>query len=368
MARLADSGSHVMLDDIAVWYDTRSDTVHVTSSDKMLPPGGFHMTVKRGTHTDTSLRSLLEEHGVTAQQYEAAIPGQRGPIVLRGSTNIRQLRAALLVDRRFGFAQLFWSPGTSAEGIVTDDWSREGSLLITGDSPLTRVELLKSMLTQVVHKNGPTEVQVSILEPGSELGAYAQLDSVQYSGRSTSASSVAERLHFLLREIELREQLLHTSPNRPSSLEDARAGALDYVLEQGGRLAEHSLFLPYILSVIEGWETLVSTSLQRAPKQLLELVEQIVTRGPLVGVVIVISADRAARLGSSLPSMMYRVALHTTSAGEARALNLTQDALAGLAPKEGLLTEVDRISPTTRFHLHALSLTSRVSGNHYVSA
>lgn len=62
MADLAAKGTYVKLN-VNVWYDKKQDSIHLTSQDKDLPPNGMHMTAKKGTQSDTNLRTLLDDFG-----------------------------------------------------------------------------------------------------------------------------------------------------------------------------------------------------------------------------------------------------------------------------------------------------------------
>lgn len=62
MAELAKKGTYVKLL-CHIWYDKKADNIHVTSSDADLPPTKMHMTAKRGTQSDTNLRTLLDNFG-----------------------------------------------------------------------------------------------------------------------------------------------------------------------------------------------------------------------------------------------------------------------------------------------------------------
>lgn len=67
MAKLAAKGTYVKME-VQVWYDKKSDNIHITSSDPDLPATKLHMTAKRGTQSDANLRTMLQSLGVPASK------------------------------------------------------------------------------------------------------------------------------------------------------------------------------------------------------------------------------------------------------------------------------------------------------------
>lgn len=64
MARLANSGTYVYLDDAAVFLDLKQNRLHITSNDRDIPGNGIHINVRPGTQTEVNLRGLLEKFDV----------------------------------------------------------------------------------------------------------------------------------------------------------------------------------------------------------------------------------------------------------------------------------------------------------------
>jgi MinD-like ATPase involved in chromosome partitioning or flagellar assembly len=64
MAQSDDRKKYVTLDDIRVSYKPKDDTIHLTSTDPDVQAGGFHLSLSKGTQTETTLRDLLIEHEV----------------------------------------------------------------------------------------------------------------------------------------------------------------------------------------------------------------------------------------------------------------------------------------------------------------
>jgi hypothetical protein len=64
MAKLADKGTYVYLDDACVWIDYKTGRLHLTSNDRDIPGNGIHLSIKTGTKTEQNLRGLLEKVGI----------------------------------------------------------------------------------------------------------------------------------------------------------------------------------------------------------------------------------------------------------------------------------------------------------------
>lgn len=56
------NGRYVKLE-FNVWYDPKTQRVHLTSNDSDLPPEGIHTSVRPGTQIDRSCRALLGRFG-----------------------------------------------------------------------------------------------------------------------------------------------------------------------------------------------------------------------------------------------------------------------------------------------------------------
>lgn len=64
MSKTHHSQKYITLDDVRVSYDRKNDTIHLTSGDPDVQAGGFHLSLNRGTQTETTLRSLLTQENV----------------------------------------------------------------------------------------------------------------------------------------------------------------------------------------------------------------------------------------------------------------------------------------------------------------
>lgn len=64
MSSTHESKKYINLEDVRVSYSPKDDNIHITSGDPDVQAGGFHLSLNRGTQTETTLRQLLEEAGV----------------------------------------------------------------------------------------------------------------------------------------------------------------------------------------------------------------------------------------------------------------------------------------------------------------
>jgi hypothetical protein len=70
MARLANKGTYVFLDDAGVWIDYNTGRLHLTSNDRDIPGNGVHLSVRPGTKTEAHLKGLLEKFDVPLTREE----------------------------------------------------------------------------------------------------------------------------------------------------------------------------------------------------------------------------------------------------------------------------------------------------------
>lgn len=74
MAKKPAKGNYLTLEDVRITYDKKTDSVHLTSKDKDLPEGGFHLTLNKGREAEQALRSLLINAGMAQPKAEDTIP------------------------------------------------------------------------------------------------------------------------------------------------------------------------------------------------------------------------------------------------------------------------------------------------------
>lgn len=74
MAKKPLKGNYLTLEDVRITYDENTDSIHLTSKDKDLPPGGFHLTLNKGRDAEHALRSLLINAGMAKPKEEDTIP------------------------------------------------------------------------------------------------------------------------------------------------------------------------------------------------------------------------------------------------------------------------------------------------------
>lgn len=74
MAIKPAKGNYVTLEDVRITYDKKTDSIHLTSKDKDLPEGGFHLTLNKGREAEQALRTLLINAGMGKPKEEDTIP------------------------------------------------------------------------------------------------------------------------------------------------------------------------------------------------------------------------------------------------------------------------------------------------------
>lgn len=74
MAIKPAKGNYLTLEDVRITYDKKTDSIHLTSKDKDLPEGGFHLTLNKGREAEQALRTLLINAGMGKPKEEDTIP------------------------------------------------------------------------------------------------------------------------------------------------------------------------------------------------------------------------------------------------------------------------------------------------------
>ena len=74
MAIKPAKGNYLTLEDVRITYDKKTDSIHLTSKDKDLPEGGFHLTLNKGREAEQALRTLLMNAGMGKSKEEDPIP------------------------------------------------------------------------------------------------------------------------------------------------------------------------------------------------------------------------------------------------------------------------------------------------------
>lgn len=74
MAKKPAKGNYLSLEDVRISYDKKTGSIHLTSKDPDLPPGGFHLTLNKGREAEQALRSLLINAGMAEGKDADTIP------------------------------------------------------------------------------------------------------------------------------------------------------------------------------------------------------------------------------------------------------------------------------------------------------
>lgn len=201
MAKAARKGSHIVLDDVRVSYDYKTDTVSLTSGDRDLTgAGGLVLHLPRGSNEERTLRNLLKSKGV--------LRGDPWPVRSTGERIDGVLDAE---ERKLVI-------GTNINGVpVTVDLAKNSSLWIHGGvgSGTTVVER-SAVAHAVVHG---WEIY-GLDATGVELRSYKGYPtSKTFSTGLKDSLALADSLHSLI--LERYEKLEHLQLNHYLSMNEA---------------------------------------------------------------------------------------------------------------------------------------------------
>jgi hypothetical protein len=180
MAKAARKGNHVVLDDVRVFYDYKTDSVSITSGDRDLRYG-LEVHLPRGSNEERTLRDLLKSKGV-----------------LRGDPWPKLERSKLEAEV-FDSEERQFVVGTNINGsLVTVDIQRNGSIWVhgrtgTGSSMVNRLAVAHAVAS---------EWDIYGLDAnGVELSAYKALPtSRSFSSGLQESMAILEKLHELVLE------------------------------------------------------------------------------------------------------------------------------------------------------------------------
>jgi DNA segregation ATPase FtsK/SpoIIIE-like protein len=99
---------------VRVSYDEKTDSINITSKDKNLPKdnGGFHLTLSGGRNTEQTLRTMLEDAGIIAEEH--IIPSKLPYEEISDSQWDR-----ILLGKAGGSNTVFWNPTSSPNLLLT---------------------------------------------------------------------------------------------------------------------------------------------------------------------------------------------------------------------------------------------------------
>jgi len=176
MSSTHESKKYINLEDVRVSYSPKDDNIHITSGDPDVQAGGFHLSLNRGTQTETTLRQLLEEAGVIKKIQGLA---SDSPAFAPGKTMLKAMEDALrndpdrvLVGDLRDFSMEDFILPTSEHGKVLRVTSSKGG---TGKSStemlaaLAKDMLLKNPGSSLILEDSDTGLKIPLTDMNQQL-------------------------------------------------------------------------------------------------------------------------------------------------------------------------------------------------------
>ena len=123
MAKKPLKGNYLTLEDVRISYDKKTGSIHLTSKDKDLPDGGFHLTLNKGREAEQALRSLLINAGMAEGKIEDTIP-KLLPFSAKEQAN------GITLGQGASGRWIRWSPEHSAHMFVSGGTGRGKSVFL----------------------------------------------------------------------------------------------------------------------------------------------------------------------------------------------------------------------------------------------
>ncbi|MBB6474854.1 FtsK/SpoIIIE domain-containing protein [Sphaerisporangium rubeum] len=170
-------------------------------------------------------------------------------------------------------------PGEQAQRPFLLDLERTGPLLVAGMARSGRSTVLRTLAVELARRHGPADAHLYLLDQGNR--ALAPLAALPHCGAHVDgddADRTARVLALLNSEVDRRQRLLS-------------AGGYASPAEQ--RAACGGDALPYLVLMLDGYETFVARYADLDGGRLVDALDGLLRRGPAAGVVTVISTDRS---------------------------------------------------------------------------
>jgi hypothetical protein len=190
MAKKPLRGNYLTLEDVRITYDKKTDSIHLTSKDKDLPDGGFHLTLNKGREAEQALRSLLINAGMAQDKEEDTIPKilpfsvqeQANGITLGQGANGKWIR---------------WIPENSAHMFISGGTGR-------GKSVFLRNLIYSGIVHNGLHELGATtEPVLEFYVADAKMLGFPQMDGYQGDlATHTKDHSAIKTLAFTYGDIE----------------------------------------------------------------------------------------------------------------------------------------------------------------------
>lgn len=180
----------------------------------------------------------------------------------------------ILFPREKGKARLTWAAGVMADDeLAYDDWeSASGShLLVAGQSGSGKSVVMADMILQLLHNNGPTELEFAMIEPKNEMQVYRDCDLVTdfvdtWTPDENFMTNAADLMEKMVAEMNRRNAVMSQHPKSPKKLSKAREIAMREAADQGIPFEDHPLFMPFKIIIMEECATLFADAASKDEK------------------------------------------------------------------------------------------------------
>ena len=203
-------------------------------------------------------------------------------------------------------------PREQSREVVGLDLDRGGHLLVVGTPRSGRTTALRAVAASIAARTTTSDVHLHVIDGG---GSLRSIDALPHCGAVVSSDQV-DRIDRLL--TRLRDEV-----RRRSALL-ARQGIPDLAAQRD--VAAHGEQLPYLVLMIDRWESLTEALDDLDGGRLTDAVVDLVRSGAAVGVRVVVAGDRSVLTGRLATLVPDKLVLRLADRGDF--------ALAGLAARE----------------------------------
>ena len=184
-------------------------------------------------------------------------------------------KSRILFPREKGVPRLTWAAGVMADDeFAFDDWeSASGAhLLVAGQSGAGKSVTMADMILQLIHNNGPTELEMAMIEPKNEMQVYRNCDVVTdfvdtWSPDENFMANAADLMEKMVAEMNRRNAVMSQHPKSPKKLSKAREIAMREAADQGIPFEDHPLFMPFKIIILEECATLFADAASKEEKE-----------------------------------------------------------------------------------------------------
>lgn len=211
MAKKPLKGNYLTLEDVRISYDKKTDSIHLTSKDKDLPDGGFHLTLNKGREAEQALRSLLIDAGMAQSKEENDMPVE--------DFRLDEQFYGITLGRGANGKAIRWTPETSPHMFISGGTGR-------GKSVLLRNIVYSALIHNGLNESGNTS------EPSWEF----YIADTKGIGLSADIAGTGD-LHAYLHDPKFVKKYVHSFDGIESMLQDA----CDEMIRRYAVLSDHKV-------------------------------------------------------------------------------------------------------------------------------